>query len=60
MAVREGGFHREYFTIERGVTQEDQLPLTSCNAVVDAVVQHWQYQVCGRVTVEQGLGLEIG
>ena len=42
MVVRAGGYYRETFRGERGVTQGDPLYSTIFNVVFDAVVCHWE------------------
>ena len=41
MVERVGGYYKETFRRERGVTQGDPLSPTTFNVVVDAVVRHW-------------------
>ena len=41
MVARAGGYYREAFKGERGVTQGDPLYPTIFNVVVDRVVRHW-------------------
>ena len=41
MVVKAGGYYGSAFQGFRGVTQEDPLPPTILNVVVDAVVRHW-------------------
>ena len=42
MVVQAGGYYREPFHGERGVTQGDALSPTIFNVVVDVVVRHWE------------------
>ena len=42
MVARAGGYYRETFRGERGVTQGDPLYSTIFNVVFDAVVCHWE------------------
>ena len=41
MVVRAGGYYRNAFKGERGVTQGDPLSSTIFNVVVDVLVRHW-------------------
>ena len=43
MVARTGGYYREPFRRERGVTQRNPLSPTIFNVVVDAVIYHWGY-----------------
>ena len=45
MVARVGGYYGSPFHGQRGVTQGDPLSPTIFNAVVDAVVCHWEYLV---------------
>ena len=42
MVLRTGGYYREPFHGERGLTQGDPLLPTIFNVVVDTVVRHWE------------------
>ena len=53
MVAREGGYYREAFKGERGVTQGDPLSPTIFNVVVDTVVRHWIDGIVGE-TEEKG------
>ena len=48
MVARAGGYYRETFKGDRGVTQGDPLSPIIFNVVVDAVVRHWIDGIGGR------------
>ena len=48
MVARMGGYYGEPLRGDRGVTQVDPLSPTIFNAVVDAVVCHWESLVAER------------
>ena len=48
MVERVGGYYREPFCRERGVTQGEPLLTTILNVLVEAVVCHWEYLVAER------------
>ena len=45
MLERTGGYYREKFRRERGMTQGEPLLPTILNVVVDSVVRHWELLV---------------
>ena len=59
MAAREGRLHINNFSVDLGVTQEAPMTPIIFNVVVDVVVHHRLTQLCGRQTVEKGIGTHI-
>ena len=49
--MRAGGFHRDNFTVDLGITQKWKLYPTIFNVVVDAVAYNWLNCLCGKRTV---------
>ena len=48
MVVQVGGYYRQTFRGERGITQGDPLSPTIFNVVVDSVIRHWESLVTER------------